>query len=128
MCALEAASRWALTGTPIQNKLSDIASLYQFLRVYPYHDVGTFQEHIGRLKTSLSDGEALERLKNLIRYIMLRRSIGTVTLPERRDLTCTLDFSQEESLLYEEAKSSALHLIDEALDTDQERVRPELHY
>lgn len=38
ICELDAESRWAVTGTPIQNRLGDLVSILKFIRVHPYDD------------------------------------------------------------------------------------------
>lgn len=116
MRKLEANSRWALSGTPIQNSLLDIASLYQFLRVDPYTDCKMFKEHIRWLSTHRSN-HGLAKIKRLIRCIMLRRSIATVSLPRRTDLICRLDFSPEEAEVYDRARLSTLERLDDAIDS-----------
>lgn len=93
-----------MSGTPIQNCLNDLASLYQFLRAYPYDDPNIFREHVKAL-TRFEKSEALRRLRALVCPIMLRRSIGkTVALPERNDLVRRLDFSAAEQRLYDHVK------------------------
>lgn len=44
--SLNAERRWALTGTPIQNKLEDVFSLLHFLRVQPWSIYSYWREHI----------------------------------------------------------------------------------
>ena len=113
MRKLKAECRWALSGTPIQNNLSDIASLYQFLRVAPYTDEPALvKKHIKRLFED-KDLEAISKAKRLIRCIMLRRSLQAVTLPQRKDLVHYLDFSMEEAQVYTQSKSRATALLDE---------------
>jgi hypothetical protein len=53
---------------------------------------------------------------------MLRRSLETVSLPDREDLVCRLDFSPEEAGVYEKAKTSTLNLLNEAIDGDKGKV------
>lgn len=113
MRSLEAVSRWAVTGTPIQNNLSDIASLYQFLRIEPYTDEPTLvRQHIKRLFEE-KDPEAVAKTRRLVRCIMLRRSLRVVVLPEREDLIHRLDFSSEEAEVYEQARSRIGASLDE---------------
>ncbi|KAK2024652.1 hypothetical protein LX32DRAFT_499515, partial [Colletotrichum zoysiae] len=43
VCGISASCRWVVTGTPIQNRLSDLFSLFQFLDLYPYDDKRMFE-------------------------------------------------------------------------------------
>lgn len=121
---LQAVSRWAVTGTPIQNSLSDIASLYQFLRIEPYtEDPNIFREHIKSLCDQRSDG-AVSKARRLIRCIMLRRSIRIVELPERKELVYRLDFSSEEAKFYNQAMARTGSLFKDAVDDPGGDVSP----
>lgn len=115
ICALEAVSRWAVTGTPLQNRLSDLATLFKFLRVYPYCQPRVFEADIVRMWKHGNEEEAVKRLKILLRCLTLRRPKSTIKLPQRHDTICHLEFSPEESLVYEEAKARAVRTLDEAL-------------
>lgn len=94
--SIEARCRWAITGTPIQNKLSDLTSLLQFLRVYPYKAPHTFTEDFIQPWKEGHDELAVSRLKKLLGFIMLRRSQSTIQLPPRHDLIYYLTFTPEE--------------------------------
>jgi SWI/SNF-related matrix-associated actin-dependent regulator of chromatin subfamily A3 len=118
--SLVAGSRWCLTGTPIQNGIDDIAGLYHFLGMEPYADPKMFKEHI-RILCSGRNGDAMAGIQRMIRCIMLRRSIASVPLPERKDLICRLDFNLEEREVYQKAKSSTLHLLNEVIDGEGSR-------
>ncbi|KAF2129963.1 hypothetical protein P153DRAFT_227886 [Dothidotthia symphoricarpi CBS 119687] len=100
ICALEANARWAVTGTPLQNRLGDIATICQFLRVYPYGDPAAFEKDmIVPWKTGHND-IAITRLRRLLQCILLRRTKGVVVLPSRTDLKFTLKLSGEEQCHY----------------------------
>jgi len=43
--ALVSERRWCLSGTPIQNTLDDIYSLYRFLKIEPYCNYKLFRQH-----------------------------------------------------------------------------------
>ena len=115
VCELEAHSRWAVTGTPFQNKPNDLASLLRFLRVEPYSLPKVFDSDIIQLWKNGEAVEAIHRLKRLLRCVLLRRPKSRVTLPPKHDKECGLVFSAEEVELYEEIRVNALRTLDEGL-------------
>jgi hypothetical protein len=115
ICDLDATSRWAVTGTPIQNNLSDLTALLKFIRAYPYDEPKRFDTDITKLWKSGEDEEAVTRLKRLSRCLILRRAGSTVDLPSRRDTRCAVDFSSSERALYDSIRLQTIAKIDDAL-------------
>jgi SNF2 family DNA or RNA helicase len=118
ICALESRSRWAVTGTPLQNRLGDLATLFKFIRAYPYTDKRCFDADISHLWKAGQYQEAIKRLKRLCKRLLLRRDKGTVTLPSRRDLQCPVDFNSEERALYSRLRENTIVSIKEAMARD----------
>ncbi|RYC56789.1 hypothetical protein CHU98_g9425 [Xylaria longipes] len=114
-CALHAGSRWAVSGTPVQNRLADLSSLLKFIQASPYNDVTQFETNISSLWKSGEDEEALKRLQYLSACLLLRRAKGTISLPPKRDLLCPVDFLPEEKTAYEILRERAIRSIDEAV-------------
>ncbi|KAL6404091.1 hypothetical protein AUP68_13471 [Ilyonectria robusta] len=123
ICALDSVSRWAVTGTPIQNRLGDLASLFKFIRAHPYTDPKCFEADISRLWKLGEDEEAVNRLKRLSACLLLRRAKDTIKLPARRDMQCPVDFNREERTLYDKVRQKAVISINEALQGDSEQAR-----
>lgn len=78
-CSLNATYRWVLSGTPIQNNMTELYSLIRFLRIPPYHREERFSADIGRkLKNTdnLSEDRknAFKKVRVLLKAIMLRRT------------------------------------------------------
>ena len=115
ICSLEAQARWAVTGTPLQNRLGDVATLCQFLRVHPYDDRETFNKDIIDPWKAGDNNTAISRLKRLLQCILLRRSKGSVQLPERTDLRHTLQLGEEERQHYATAENNVARSIDAVL-------------
>ncbi|KAK0630872.1 SNF2 family N-terminal domain-containing protein, partial [Bombardia bombarda] len=114
MCALEGHSRWAVTGTPIQNRIGDLAALLKFLRVHPYDDPKRFDTDIAKLWKSGDIDEAVRRLKQLSGCLLLRRPKTVISLPTRKDLRFPVEFNLAEREFYDNLKNQALAHIDEA--------------
>lgn len=123
ICALESVARWAVTGTPIQNRLADLATLLRFIRAHPYTDPKAFDTDISRFWKSGKDEEAVRRLKHLSKCLLLRRPKATIDLPQRRDVRCPVDFSREERALYDEIREQAVSKIEEVLQNSSEASR-----
>ena len=98
-------SRWAVTGTPIQNRLADLAALLKFLRIDPYSEAHQFDADIVQLWKTGEAEEAVKRLKRLASCILLRRPKATINLPRRKDLMCPVEFNTDERALYDELRN-----------------------
>jgi SWI/SNF-related matrix-associated actin-dependent regulator of chromatin subfamily A3 len=114
VCDLQATRRWCVTGTPIQNRLLDLYSLFKFLKCVPFDDVRVFKAHISRDGRKLLDASSVGKLKTLVNCLSLRRPKSTVDLPLRNDIIRLLDFSPSERRHYELVKASATQCISEA--------------
>jgi SWI/SNF-related matrix-associated actin-dependent regulator of chromatin subfamily A3 len=117
-CALRSSNRWAITGTPIQNKLTDFASLVKFLQVYPYSELEIFDKDISRPWRG-GEQQGFLRLKALVRAITISRPKAIVNLPPRSDYIHHLDFSGEERVLYDDAKKQTVVLLQAAISSSQ---------
>jgi SNF2 family DNA or RNA helicase len=100
ICRLSAQRRWAVTGTPVQNRLDDLGALITFLRVKPFDERGGFQQYI-MAPFKLCDPEILPKLRLLVDSITLRRLKDRIDLPPRHDKLVRLDFNDEERAIYE---------------------------
>lgn len=108
-CALDADRRWAVTGTPVQNSLTDLGTLVKFLRIKPFDDSTTWTQHI-MAKFKLADASVVEQLQLLVGSITLRRSKDTIGLGERKEERELLSWTPEEYHLYSQfAKMSRTH-------------------
>jgi SWI/SNF-related matrix-associated actin-dependent regulator of chromatin subfamily A3 len=104
ICRLRGGCRWAFTGTPLQNRLGDLVTICQFLRVYPYHDPRKFDSDTTAIWKAGQNTIAVARLKRLLRCILLRRSKGIVDLPRRIDKVISLCLSDKERSHYNSVK------------------------
>ncbi|KAI1205753.1 SNF2 family N-terminal domain-containing protein [Annulohypoxylon truncatum] len=100
ICRLQANRRWAVTGTPVQNKLDDLAALLAFLRLKPFDDRTKFTQYI-TAPFKVCDPEIVPKLRVLVDSVTLRRLKDKIDLPPRRDEIMRLDFSPSERKLYQ---------------------------
>ncbi|KAI9696843.1 MAG: hypothetical protein M1836_005205 [Candelina mexicana] len=100
ICCLIAQRRWAVTGTPIQNRLDDLGALIKFLRIKPFDEKGGFTQFI-LSPFKMADPEILPKLRLLVDSITLRRHKDRINLPARHDQLVRLKFSDEERSLYD---------------------------
>ncbi|CRG83929.1 DNA repair protein RAD5 [Talaromyces islandicus] len=92
--------RWSVTGTPVQNRLEDLASVTKFLRLYPYDEKAKFAASIlSRFK--IGDPSVFASLRVLVDSFTLRRVKDKINLPPRQDKIVMLEFSEQEAQLHE---------------------------
>jgi len=107
-----------VTGTPFQNRLSELASLFQFLQAHPYSDRSTFDTHIRDVWDGGEKDEAISRLKKLLTFTMLRRTGDVIALPPRSDRRDLLRFGPKEQSYYNEARERAIRCLDDMVSSD----------
>jgi SNF2 family DNA or RNA helicase len=99
ICRLQANRRWAVTGTPVQNKLDDLAALLAFIRLKPFDNKATFTQYIVQ-PFKACDAEIVPKLRVLVDTVTLRRLKDKIHLPTRTDQIVKLKFSPAEAKLY----------------------------
>jgi superfamily II DNA or RNA helicase len=114
-CALAAQSRFILTGTPIENSLRDLWSLYEFL--LPGY-LGPRQDFRDRYETPLLNGDRgplWERLQRRIRPHLLRRLKRDILteLPDKIEQVIEVELSPAQKSAYTQLQQSARTQIDQ---------------
>ncbi|KAK1256066.1 hypothetical protein MKX07_008325 [Trichoderma sp. CBMAI-0711] len=97
---LQAQRRWAVTGTPVQNRLDDFAALLSFIRLEPFHQRAKFLRHIVE-PFKACNPDIVPKLRILVDTVTLRRLKDKIDLPSREDLIVRLNFSPEERRIYD---------------------------
>ncbi|KAI1180728.1 SNF2 family N-terminal domain-containing protein [Nemania sp. FL0916] len=120
ICRLQANRRWAVTGTPVQNKLDDLAALLAFLRLKPFDEKGRFTQHI-TTPFKMCDPEIVPKLRVLVDSVTLRRLKDKINLPPRTDHLIQLDFSPNERKLYQVFEQNAQDKV-QVLAAGRERM------
>jgi superfamily II DNA or RNA helicase len=110
---LQANQRWALTGTPLENRLSELWSIFHFLMPGFLgsfaHFRRTYQEPIEKNQNI----ESLQRLKRRIYPFVLRRLKQEVAseLPPKTEITQYCEMTAEQRKLYHEMLAASRHRI-----------------
>lgn len=120
ICRLQANRRWAVTGTPVQNKLDDLAALLAFIRLKPFDQKSNFTQHIVA-PFKACDAEIVPKLRVLVDSVTLRRLKDKIDLPPRTDHIVRLNFSPAEQKIYNMFERQAIDKVD-VLSSGRERM------
>lgn len=71
---LKSTYRWCLTGTPIQNSITDLFGLIRFLNIRPYNNWVHFQNHITKPFSSGRKKAVVTKVKLVLEALCLRRT------------------------------------------------------
>lgn len=112
---LQAHARIILSGTPIENHLGELWSLFRFLNPGLLGSREDFQNRFIAPIERDKDNNASIALKRLVQPFILRRNKGDVltALPPRIDQTLYIDPSEEEIVFYEALRRQALENIND---------------
>ena len=110
---LQADLKVITTGTPIENHLGELWSLFRFLNPGLLGTQQQFMQHFITPIERDNDPDARLHLKRLIQPFILRRTKTQVLdeLPPKTEITVEIPLSEGERALYEAVRSSALENI-----------------
>ena len=114
-CALQALTRFCMSGTPMMNSVGELYSLIRFLRVKPYNSAERFnRDFTNPLKRGgdAGKGRAMQQLQALLKAILLRRTKKSqidgkpiLSLPERTTEAQHAVFDEDELAFYKALES-----------------------
>ncbi|MBE2199222.1 MAG: helicase [Anaerolinea sp.] len=114
---LPADFRLALTGTPVENRLSELWSIMQFLNPGFLGGQKQFRQEFTLPIEKYGDQEAAQRLRQMTRPFLLRRVKTDPTviqdLPDKQEVKVYCHLSEEQATLYEAVVQDALAAIEE---------------
>ncbi len=107
---IDAPVRIAATGTPVENHLGDLWSLFHFINPGLLHSWPQFSRRFVLPIETKQSQEARAGLRRLVQPFLLRRTKAQVLseLPPLTEVTLHVPLSQEEKELYEACKRQAL--------------------
>jgi SNF2 family DNA or RNA helicase len=115
---LEAQFRIALTGTPVENRLSELWSILDFLNPNYLGPKNFFQRRFATPIERYGDTASLQTLKSLVQPFILRRLKSDrdiiQDLPEKQEITVFCGLSSEQASLYQHVVDQSLAEIDAA--------------
>ena len=111
---LQADFRVVTTGTPVQNNLMDLHSLFSFLNPQLLGSEGAFRKRFALPIARDNDLHAREQLQKLVSPFLLRRHKRDVLkeLPARTEINLNVALSKEEAALYDTIRQEALDSLE----------------
>lgn len=102
------------TGTPIENHLGELWTLFSFINPGLLGSMQRFNQRFAVPIEKYNDRDARKRLKKLIQPFILRRLKSQVLeeLPPRTEVVLQVEMSPEETAFYETLRRSALEKIE----------------
>ncbi len=110
---LKTENRLVLSGTPIENSLSDLWSQFNFINPGLLGNLGFFQNEFQHPIEKLQDQNKSDRLQQLIAPFIMRRTKGQVAreLPDLSEQVIACDLNEVQEVYYEREKSKARNMV-----------------
>jgi non-specific serine/threonine protein kinase len=114
---LDAGGRIALTGTPVENQLGDLWSIFDFCCPGLLGSAGQFKQYVKRLNQQ-QDAAAFGALRRLVRPYILRRLKTdphiVPDLPDKTEMRAECGLSKKQAALYEQAVADLAERLESA--------------
>lgn len=108
-----------MTGTPIQNKLADLGTLFAFIRAEPFNKASVFRKWIEAAFEQNSDpAKVKQRLVMLLEAFCLRRTKAVLDLPPLRQYVRGLELSSQEQQQYDNMEAIMMRAIKQRVGRD----------
>lgn len=123
---LKADFRLITTGTPIQNHLGELWSLFNFINPGLLGSLKSFNDRFAIPIEKNQDTIKRNQLRRLIQPFILRRTKNQVLedLPEKTEITINIELSTEEMAFYEALRLQAIEKIDSGEgNIEQKRIQ-----
>jgi len=114
---LNSEKRIALSGTPVENNLGELYSLFRFLNPQMFGGIEDFNNYYANPIQKDNDLEIIEELKKKIYPFILRRIKKQVLkdLPDKIEKTLYVEMNESQRKLYEERRNFYYTLINQKL-------------
>jgi len=110
--SIPALHRVALTGTPIENRLSELWSIYDFMNPGYLGSSRVFQEQFASVIEKERDEERTAELQKLVKPFMLRRKKKDpsiqLDLPDKNEMKTYIHLTAEQSALYDQTVNNLM--------------------
>lgn len=120
---IHASFRFALTGTPLENHLGELYSIFDLVTPGLLGSTRHFRDHYALPIEKVGNEERRAALSDVIRPFLLRRTKTLVApeLPEKIEVIHPIELSDSERLLYETARREILEGFAESDENETER-------
>ncbi|PLX23885.1 MAG: helicase SNF2, partial [Marinilabiliales bacterium] len=120
---LKSKHRLVLTGTPIENSLTDLWAQINFLNKGLLGNLRFFKREFVQAIEKNTDAEKKEKLQQFIQPFVLRRTKQQVAkdLPDKLETVIYCDMTDEQRSIYEEEKSRIRNSIMETIEKKEDK-------
>ena len=113
--SLKGAFRFCLTGTPVENRLTELWSIMEFLNPGYLGDLGNFRANFALPIERGGDHEQLALLRKIVKPFILRRLKTDRNiirdLPEKQEMKVYCNLTTEQATLYQEVVDNMLEKL-----------------
>ena len=124
---LDAQFKIVTTGTPLENNLGELWTLFQFITPGLLKSRLYFMNRFASVNDNEKDGTETERLARIVKPFLLRRRKDQVLkeLPPKTEIPFFVELSEKERSFYEAVRRKLLDDINQDIDTNspQNRIR-----